>query len=299
MSNPSATVVLGDSRQTLESISKIGRQVWVKMDDDTDNHTNDDIEQQELFTQGEIIKVEMRKEDYDESIVIEHCIALANGQKKWFNLFLMEKIGQAVWENPVAVTTPTPVKQEESSSLSGNDLAEKQEKKRSRGDETSNNNAKKNKTRVAKREEEQDEVNSEVLSKDEEEDDEVSKTDINVDRLSLDSKTKKWIDQLGLTNAHGKEKQGLNRIIANKKYAVPESLEQVLLLTDFLFPRKEYHSRLFAKAARPGIAVRQHLRKRQKKDPKDPLVSWHQPRQEWLPPTASVLVGMVNVIVDM
>jgi hypothetical protein len=40
----------------------------------------------------------MRIEEYDESIVIEHFIALDIGQKKWFNLFKMEEEGQLVWK---------------------------------------------------------------------------------------------------------------------------------------------------------------------------------------------------------
>jgi hypothetical protein len=121
-------------------------------------------------------------------------------------------------------------------------------------------------------------------------------------------KAKEWIiDQLGLGNAaYGTGKAGLDRILAmnnnNKKnayYTAPASFEQVLWLADFLFPTQQYYYRLFHSSSRPGIAVRQALRKKKERHANDPLVSWHQPRKEWLPPTATVLVGIVNVIVDM
>jgi hypothetical protein len=211
---------------------------------------------------------------------------------------------------------PAPVKQEESSS-SGTENEDKNELKRS-GDDTINNATKK-KARTAMKAAAEEAEDNEIVIKEGHDEEAASNTSNNIDVTkveSLDGKKKKWINELGLTNAYGAEKEGLNRIITNHnnnnnnnnndndnnnpKYVVPVSFEQVFLLTDFLFPGKGYHSRLFEKASRPDSrSVRQALRTRQKKDPNDPFVSWHKPRKEWLPPSASVLVGIVNVILDM
>jgi hypothetical protein len=188
-------------------------------------------------------------------------------------------------------------------------------RRQKRNKDDADNNARKKKARVAIKAEEE-------ATKEEE--DELSKQGQNGDETIYDVeektwfkplktkekekikknwlKAKKWIDNLGLANGHRTARKGLDRIITNnkkKKYVAPASFEQVLWLANFLFPEQDYYYRLFYSTFRPGIAVRQALRKRKEKDANDPLVSWHKSRQEWLPPTATVLVGIVNVILEL
>lgn len=119
---------------------------------------------------------------------------------------------------------------------------------------------------------------------------------------SLDDMMKTWIEALGLKNSYGTCDKGLNQIRI-KDYVPPNSFERIFQLTDFLFPvdqgDKTYHKRLFQDHSRPGWPVRNALRDVKKRNPKDPLVSWHKKGQQWIPPTASALTIMVRLVLDM
>jgi hypothetical protein len=117
---------------------------------------------------------------------------------------------------------------------------------------------------------------------------------------SLDDSTKKWIAALDLKDAYGTRDEGLS-LIGIEEYVKPSSFEEIVHLTDFLFPvyhGDTYYKKLFEDDKRPGLMVRSALRDIKKKTPNDPLVSWHE-YGPWIPPTASSLTLMVRFILDM
>jgi len=119
---------------------------------------------------------------------------------------------------------------------------------------------------------------------------------------ALDEATKEWISSIGLENEYGNRDEALDRIVSGT-YMKPPSFERVFLLADFLFPVEEgeetYHGHLFQRESRPGIKVRQELRRIKTKTPDDPMVCWHQKGKQWIPPTAGALAAMVRLIVGL
>lgn len=126
----------------------------------------------------------------------------------------------------------------------------------------------------------------------------------------LDDETKEWIATIGLTSAYASRDNGLARI-TTESYVGPPSFETIFLLVDFLYPVEEgeetYHKRLYApkpqelikKTARPGCKVRAALRTIKKKNPANPMVSWHNKGAQWIPPSVEALNGIVKLIVDL
>lgn len=213
-----------------------------------------------------------------------------DGDNGHFDLSEEDREGRLRWTEPEQERGAGKVKPEKRRAASSLDDERSDDKKKSRTD----------KEAMQDSTDEDEEVWQKVGKYDSFEDgdsDEAASNGFNEFKM-LDANMKSWIQHLSLQNRYGSKEAGLD-MIDEHNYTPPESFEQVFHLADYLFPGKDYHHRLFQKLnekSRPGIKVRQALRGIKKRNPYDPLVSWHEPREEWIPPNKIVLAGMIDII---
>lgn len=243
------------------------------------------------FYPGEIKEYKMKLKD-DGSPSVEHFVVFDDGDESWHDLQQLEREGELCWTEPPSRQVSkrvAPTLKEEEDTQQGN---------------------KEKKARPVKMEEMEEDVSTE------EEDNDKKARPVKMESLeedatngdardvtatepfqSLNPKMKAWIRKIGLQNAYGTGDEDL-RAVSESNYVKPNSFEQLFLLTDYLYPGNDYHLRLFETQSRPGLKVRKILRDLKKKNPDDLLVSWHQHRAEWIPPTKFAMVGIVKIIRD-
>mmetsp|Transcript_5261 Transcript_5261/g.10068 ORF Transcript_5261/g.10068 Transcript_5261/m.10068 type:complete len:275 (+) Transcript_5261:167-991(+) len=262
----------------------LGKTIWVLF---TINDEATDAQRDEYF-RG---KVEAVREEtaLNGRYKIEHYIKFDDGDDGYFDINEEDREGRICWAEPEQELTAGQVKSEKRKAALSLDDAKNDSKKKSRTDEKAMNNS-------TDEEEGGDNYSSSDSGDSSEAVSSVATSSKESNQFKiLDSNLKAWIGSLNLQNHYGAREAGLN-YIDGRSYAPPGSFEQVFHLADYLFPGNGYHRRLFQTQSRPGISVRQVLRAVKKRSPNDPLVSWHEPRQEWIPPNKFVLAGMIDII---
>ena len=222
--------------------------------------------------------------------IITHYVEFDDGDEGWFDLVELERDGGIRWSDPsVGGASKKRKKQTVEDDVSDEDLLGEKKKPAEVQVDISSSEEEKDATNDAKKQY--------VASTDDSDGKSSSSSDESDYQFSSirNESAKNWIRKLNLLNSYGTGEDGM-KSINEATYVPPSSFELIFYLADYLFPRNEYHRRLFESDSRPGNKVRVELRKIKKKNKDDPLVSWHERGKEWTPPSKAALVGIIGII---
>jgi hypothetical protein len=213
------------------------------------------------------------------SVDIQHFVAFDDGDTQWYHLAELEDAGLLLWQEPAEKMVMMNNKMKKRNN--GNGRGKQKRKSDDIDDETDNDDEyhedddgddedyeyeirdghqNKKRARVVGRDCATN-ANSNAQQQDQQQQ-EHQQAATTTQFEALSRTTQQWFQRLGLTNkAYGSQQDAFDIILAHASHYVrPEAFEQVFFLTDFLFPGKNYHHRLYASfTTKPGRPVRDVL----------------------------------------